>query len=109
MLTGSTHPFLIVYVMVCVCDDMQDKKCVIQRYVADPFLIDGRKFDLRLYVLVSTMTYISKCRYIYIWSTIYVCNYPFRLMPGSRQQDVMAYPPSHTLYLPLLVSSVGTV
>jgi len=54
------------------------KPAVIQRYVTHPFLLDGFKFDLRLYVLVTSFQP-SLEAFLYVEGFARFCTAPFQL------------------------------
>ena len=44
-----------IYIIDDISEVPIDEACIISRYVANPFLINGLKFDLRLYVCITCM------------------------------------------------------
>lgn len=44
-----------IYIIDDISEVPIDENCIISRYVSNPFLINGLKFDLRLYVCITSM------------------------------------------------------
>lgn len=44
-----------IYIIDDISDAPIDEQCIVSRYVHNPLLINGLKFDMRLYVLVTSM------------------------------------------------------
>ena len=43
-----------IYIIDDINDVNVDETCVISRYITNPLLINGHKFDLRIYILVTS-------------------------------------------------------
>lgn len=60
--------------------------CVVQRYISKPYLIDGLKFDLRIYVLVASVDPLSV--YIYHEGLARFCTEPYIMPNKENMEDV---------------------
>lgn len=60
--------------------------CVVQRYISKPYLIDGLKFDLRIYVLVASVDPLSV--YIYHEGLARFCTEPYIMPNKDNMEDV---------------------
>jgi hypothetical protein len=52
-----------IYLVEDISEIPMDEHCVVSRYITNPLLINGYKFDLRIYVLISS--YVQLRIYVY--------------------------------------------
>lgn len=55
---------------------LTSEDCVVQRYIEDPYLLDGFKFDLRLYVLLTSVSP-SPTAYLHKSGLVRFCTTPY--------------------------------
>ena len=64
-----------------ISDVSYGQSVIIQRYVSNPLTLDGFKYDLRLYVLVTSFQPLEA--YVYEEGFVRVCTLPYSTHPGS--------------------------
>lgn len=68
---------------------MPDDKYVVTRYVDNPLLVDGLKFDLRLYVLVSNFNPLTI--YLYSQGLVRFATEPYDPNPSTYDNQYCFY------------------
>jgi len=64
-----------------------DHRTIVQRYITNPYLINGYKWDLRLYAVVTSVSPLNA--YIFEEGLVRFSSQPFSLAPGSLSNKFM--------------------